>query len=210
MLVVDRPREHNDVARAARRQRESSLRGGDVASGRSVARSRPISTRNRARCDSSVNLAPKRARSARRAAHLRATPRLTRARARTAPDASRATRRSARAARRAGTRRPRAPSTRTALRHPRAEAVAPRRAAIRRAAGASSTRHALSTSAASAGMRASRAARSARASAARAAFVRRRRIAMPATTSSCAVRDAGGRARDRARRASVRPRQCVR
>ena len=41
-------------------------------------------------------------------------------------------------------------------------------------------------------MRACRTACSARASAARASFVRRRRTAIPATTSSCAVRDAGG------------------
>src|SRR5919198_2244739 len=67
--------------------------------------------------------------------------------------------------------------------------------AIRRAAGVLRTRDALSTSAVSAGMRASRAARSARASAARAAFVRRRRIAIPATTSSWAVLDAGGKGR---------------
>jgi hypothetical protein len=53
---------------------------------------------------------------------------------------------------------------------------------------------ALSTSAVSAGMRASRAARSARASAARAVSVRRRRIAIPASTSSWTVLDAEGRA----------------
>ena len=56
--------------------------------------------------------------------------------------------------------------------------------AITRAAGVFSTRNALSTSAASAGIRASRAAAAARASAAPASFVRRRRIAMPTTTSS--------------------------
>ena len=44
----------------------------------------------------------------------------------------------------------------------------------------------------SAGMRASRAARLARSIAARAVVVRRRRIAIPATTSSCAVIDAAG------------------
>ena len=59
----------------------------------------------------------------------------------------------------------------------------------------SSTRDALSTSAVSAGMSASRAARPARASAARAVFVRSRRIAMPATTSSWAALDAGGKRR---------------
>src|SRR5439155_24079195 len=65
--------------------------------------------------------------------------------------------------------------------------------AIRRAAGVFRTRNALSTSAVSAGIRARRAARSARASAARASFVRRRRIAIPATTSSWAVLNAGGK-----------------
>src|SRR5712672_1530192 len=65
--------------------------------------------------------------------------------------------------------------------------------AIRRAAGVFRTRDALSTSAVSGGIRAWRAAHSARASAARAAFVRRRRIAIPATTSSWAVLDAGGK-----------------
>src|SRR5439155_11831603 len=49
-----------------------------------------------------------------------------------------------------------------------------------------------STSAVRAGIRAWRAARSARASAARAAFVRRRRMAIPATTSSWTILDAGG------------------
>jgi hypothetical protein len=59
-----------------------------------------------------------------------------------------------------------------------------RATAIRRAAGVLSTTIARSTSAVSAGMRASRAARSARASAVRAAVVRRRRIEIPAMTSS--------------------------
>ena len=58
-----------------------------------------------------------------------------------------------------------------------------------------STSDALSTSAVSAGMPAWRAARSARASAARAAFVRSRRIAIPATTSSCAVSQRGRKRR---------------
>ena len=62
--------------------------------------------------------------------------------------------RAPRRARRDGTRRRRAPSTRAALRRPRAGGAAPRRRAIRRAAGAFSTRDALSTSAVSAGMRA--------------------------------------------------------
>ena len=61
------------------------------------------------------------------------------------------------------------------------------------------------------GCRASRAARSARASAARAAFVRRRRIAIPATTSSwAALRRGREAARDRARRARARPRRGAR
>ena len=65
--------------------------------------------------------------------------------------------------------------------------------AIRRAAGLSRTREALSTSAVSAGIRASRASRAALARAARAVFVRKRRIAIPATTKSWAALDAGGK-----------------
>ena len=59
--------------------------------------------------------------------------------------------------------------------------------AIKRAAGVFKRSRALSTSAASAGMRDRRAACSARSSAARATFVRSRRIATPASSSSCAA-----------------------
>ena len=62
---------------------------------------------------------------------------------------------------------------------------------------------ALSTSAVRAGIRACRAACAARTSAARAARARTRRIAIPATTSSCAVLDAGGNG-DGSRSASAR------
>jgi hypothetical protein len=65
--------------------------------------------------------------------------------------------------------------------------------AIRGAAGVFSMRAALSTSAINAGMPAWCAERSARARAARASFVRKRRIATPATTSSWKVLDSGGK-----------------
>jgi hypothetical protein len=158
------------------------------ASVRSTVRSRPTSTRNRARCDSSASFAPNAAQRACPSARLRVTLRPARVRARTTPDALRARPPCVRHARHNGTRPRRVPSTSVALQHPRAGGRSSPRA-IRRAAGVLRTRDALSTSAVSAG-RAWRAARSARASA-RAAFVRRRRIAIPATTSSWAALDAG-------------------
>ena len=97
-----------------------------------------------------------------------------------------------RRARHCGRRRRRAPPTPAAPRPRRAGGAAPRRARSGAPPACPGRGDALSTSAVSAGMPASRAARSARASAARAGFVRRRRIAMPATTSSWAARDAGG------------------
>ncbi len=96
-------------------------------------------------------------------------------------------------ARRDGTHPRQAPSTRAALRPPRASRGRSSPCAMRRAAGVFEKQDALSTSAVSAGIPAWRAARSARASAARAVFVRRRRIAIPATTSSWAARNAGGK-----------------
>ena len=59
MLLFDGPRQHDDLACAARRQRETlaSSRSRRPASEASV-RSRPTSTRNRARCDSSASFAP--------------------------------------------------------------------------------------------------------------------------------------------------------
>ena len=80
----------------------------------------------------------------------------------------------------------------------------------RRAAGVFRAVYAFSTSAVSAGMRAMRAARSARASAARAIFVVRRRIAMPATTNSCAVLNAGGRGAGSSAASVARLRRCAR
>ena len=62
MLLFDRPRQHDDVARAMRHQHEPALSSRSTsATGRSAARSRPISTRNRARCDSSASFATERA-----------------------------------------------------------------------------------------------------------------------------------------------------
>ncbi len=80
------------------------------------------------------------------------------------------------------------------LRHPRAPEAAPRRAQSAVPPGAfRDARRNSSTSAISAGMPASRAARiRPAASATRAALVRRRRIAIPATTSAWAARGPGG------------------
>ena len=75
------------------------------------------------------------------------------------------------------------------LLEPQRAFLAPRQEARRRRL---QRRAALATSAVSAGMPACCAACSARASAARALFARSRRIAIPATASSCAARDAGG------------------
>jgi hypothetical protein len=155
-------------------------------------RSRPISTRNRARCDSSASFAPNaRARST----SLGTSPGHASPSARASANNTgrlRARPPHLRDARRGGTRPRRRRSTPAALRPPRAGGVAPRHGDQARG-GRAQDKDALSTSAVSAGIRAWRAARSARASAARAAFVRRRRIAIPATTSSWAVLDAGGK-----------------
>jgi hypothetical protein len=132
------------------------------------------------------------ARGASPSARRPAMPRPARGRARTAPLASETTCSASRTTRRhaSTTIVPDASSASTSSsRRSRSE---PR--AMRRAAGVLRTSDALSTSAVSAGIRAARAARPARASAARAAFVRRRRSAIPAPTSSCAALDAGGRA----------------
>ena len=116
-----------------------------------------------------------------------------------------------RAARRDGRRPPRMLSRPAALRLLRASGGALRHCQISRAAGVFRTLSALSTSAVSAGMRAWRAASSARASAARASFVRRRRIAIPASTSSCSGPRRGRQeSRSPARRACARPRRCAR
>jgi len=126
-------------------------------------------------------------------ARRRASLRPVRVRARTTPGALRARPPCLHGARHDGTRPRQTLSTPATLRPPRAGGLAPLSLAIGRAAGVCRTRDALSTSAVSAGMRAWCATRLARASAARAAFVLRRRIAIPATTSSWAVRDAGER-----------------
>ena len=162
------------------------------ASVRSSTRSRPTSTRNRARCDSSAASLGRHGPAACSWTRLRARLHPVRAQARTVPAASRAKPPCLRLARHCGMRPRRAPPTPAALRPPRAGAGRSSPRAIRRAAGVVRTRDALSTSAVSAGMSAASAACLARASAARAALVRSRRIAIPATTSSWAARDAGG------------------
>ncbi len=125
--------------------------------------------------------------------HRPATLRRARVRARTTPDAWRARRPCVTGARHDGKRRRRMCSTRATLPRPRAGASRSSPVVSRRAAGVFNTRNALSTSAVNAGIRACRAASSARASAARAGFARRRRTAIPATTNSCAVLNAGGK-----------------
>ena len=160
--ALRRRRQHDDLACAARRK--PCLVALTSASVRSSTRSRPTSTRNRARCDSSACLPSEGVRRACSSARLRAGLHPARVQARTIPGASRARPPWLRPARHGG-RRPRpAPSTPGALRPPRAGGRSSPRA-IRRAAGVLITRDALSTSAVSAGIFASRAARSARASA---------------------------------------------
>ena len=166
MLLFDGPRQHDDLACAARRQRKPSLRRAHVGQ-RPKHRAKPPDFDSQPRAmrfigDASLRM---RARRACPSARLRATLRPARVRARTAPDAWRARPPCVRHARHDGTRPRRVPSTPATLRPPRAGGVAPRHCAIRRAAGVFRTRDALSTSAVSAGIPAWRAARSARASA---------------------------------------------
>ena len=163
------------------------------ASVRSSARSRPISTRNRARCDSSACLPPEGARDQRFPRHV-AGPRFSQRASQCEQHRTRRERnhRVPGHARHCGRHPPPAPPTPAALRPLQAGAGAPRHARSGAPRACSATRDALSTSAVSAGISASRAARSARASAARAVLIRSRRIAMPATTSSWPARDAGG------------------
>jgi len=126
-------------------------------------------------------------------ARLRAKLHPARVQARTIPGASRARPPCLRHARHDGTRPPRAPSTTVAPRHPRAGGVARRHAQSGAPRACSERGMPLSTSAVRAGIPAWLAACSARARAARAVFVRRRRIAIPATTSSWAALEAGGK-----------------
>ncbi len=183
MLLFDRPRQHDHLAGAARRQRKPSRR-------RAHPGQRP---QHRAK-PPGLDPQPCAMRSYRRASlgmpaqralpetRLRAMPRPAREPAQTTPDAVRARPPCLRHARHAGTHPRRAPSMPATPRLPRAAADAPRHALSGRAAGVFSMTDALSTSAISAGIPASRAARSARTSAARAGLVRRCRIAIPATT----------------------------
>ena len=161
MLLLDRRRQHDDLARAraapARSRASSRSRWPASAAPCAAARSRPATGRDAIRRRASPG---RRARGACPAPRLPATPRRARGRARTAPGASRARPPCRRRARHDGTRPRRAPATPAAPRPPRAGASRSSPRAIRRAAGVSRTRDALSTSAVSAGMPASRAARS--------------------------------------------------
>ena len=163
------------------------------ASGRSIPRSRPISTRSRIRCDSSTNLVPKAPASnrSRGASPGHASPsarasasntgRVTRG---TTSRASRTTFRQASTTRVPDENNASTSSSKSGRSSPRA---------IRRAAGRCRSWDALFTSAVNAGIPASRAERWARAIAARAACVRKRRIAIPAIASSWMVLSAAGK-----------------
>ena len=129
MRVVARRRERDDLAAAARlRARNRRSVASIPATAASALRRRPISTRSRARCDSSACRARNARAAARRASRRRATLRPARGTARTAPGASRAKSSCRRSARRGGRRRRPAPSTPAAPRLRRAAAAARRRA----------------------------------------------------------------------------------
>ena len=165
------------------------------ASGRSIRRSRPIfDPQPRAMRFVGELRAETRARAARPAARPRATPRPARVRARTTPDALRARPRCARRARHGGTHPRRTPSTPAALRPPRAGEVRSSPRAISRAAGVPKTAQRafdFRRQRRDAGL--ARGARRPGRAQPRAAPVRRRRMAIPATTSSWTALDAGGR-----------------
>src|SRR5579884_3851433 len=163
------------------------------ASVRSAPRSRPTSTRNRARCDSSANFPPNaRASSAPLGTSSgQASPSARASANNTGRLASEITVCASRTTWRHASTTSAFDSSNASTSSSRRRRSSPR--AIRRVAGVLRTRDALSTSAVSAGMPAMRATRSARASAARAVFVRRRRIAIPATVSSWAALDADGK-----------------
>jgi hypothetical protein len=191
----------------ARRQREAALRRAHPASAPSTARSRPISTRSRARCDSSACLPRRPARRARRA--IRPRPGLgqragEREQHRPRRERDRGVARVAHGiAARIDDQRRRALQRLDLLEQQRALLAIgnqPRRRRVQQPA------ERCRPPPSAPGMRARRAA-CGPASAARAAFVWRRRMAMPATTSSCAAARRAGAARDRARRAPLRPRR---
>ena len=194
MLLFDGPRQHDDLACAARRQRKPSLRRAHAGQ-RPKHRAKPPDFDAQPRAMRFIGeLRSECARDERvPRRRLPATLRPARGRARTTPDALRARPPCLRHARHDGTRPRRAPSTPATLRPPRAGGVAPRHAQSGAPRACSGRGMRFRPPPSAQGCRAWRAARSARASAARAAFVRRRRIAIPATTSSWAVLDAGGK-----------------
>ena len=184
MLLFDGPRQHDGFAGTPCTSAKPSCVGTTPASRRSAERSRPISTRRRARCDS-TRLARKSLRDERASRHISpATPRPMPAQARTAPDAGPARRPCLADARHGDRRRRPAPSTSSSASTSWSSRGLSSPCAIRRAAGAFKTCEALSTSTVNAGISASRAACPARASAVRAVFVFSRRRAIPATTRS--------------------------
>ena len=213
VLLLDRPRQHDDLARAARRQREAALRRAHAGQRREHPRAAGRSRRAAAR-DAIRRRASRRTRApaARRAARRRATPRRARGRARTAPAASRASTTVAASRttwRHASTTSASEASSASTSSSSSGRSLAARDQPRRRRVEDARTRFRPPPS--EPGCAASRAARSARASAARAACVRSRRIAMPATTSSWAARSAGGSgAGSSARRAPARPRRGAR
>ena len=152
------------------------------ASGRSIRRSRPISTRSRARCDSSASLPPNAPRDQQLARGI-AGPGLGQRAGEREQDRAPRQRHHACAGRGPDAGRRRRPSAPEACSASTSSSRSGRSAppAISRAAGVRSARDALSTSAISAAIPACRAARSARASAARAAAARSRRRAIPAS-----------------------------
>ena len=193
MPAFNRRRQHDDLARAPRRQRKTQRRGADIRQ-RFQFGAKPSDLDAQPRAMQFIGvLRPKGARKQRApetsAGHASASARASanktgRVASETVVSASRTTWRQA--------------STTSAPEASSASTSSSRRGcsspgAIRRAAGALRTMAVLSTSAVSAGMPAWRAARSASASALRACLIRKRRIAIPATASSWVARNAGGK-----------------
>ena len=183
--ALDRRRQHDDVARSARREREPPAVARMLGERRSSLRKRPISTRSRARWDSSARFAPNARATRHPSRHRQATPRPAHAAARTAPAGARAARPSPATGQRRGTRRRRGPSRPAPPRLPRASAgVATRREQTRGRQRQRATR-ALDLRASA--LRSEPGAPHARRAGARRAPARPRprRSAIPTTTSSC-------------------------
>ena len=210
MRPLDRRRQHGYRSRRAALSTKTLASSRSIRQRCSALRSRPISTRSRARCDSSACLPGRRARSAcpRDTSSGHASP--SARPARTAPDASQAEQSSSAARttlRQASTttlRRRAAASTSSSRRSrfsPRADHPGGRRVEdARRPVDLGRQR----------GDPSSRAQRVGPTSAALAASVRRRRIAIPATTSSMSGSAKPAAGRHRLRQHRVRPRRGAR